>query len=49
MCINKSKAAGTVKIQRENVIEVLKYLGSTIQSNGQYTKEVQKGTAEWNG
>lgn len=37
MCVNKSETGGKVKMQGAEVVKVdeFKYLGSTIQSNGQ--------------
>ncbi|KAK3507946.1 hypothetical protein QTP70_005050 [Hemibagrus guttatus] len=46
MCVN-----GTVRLQGEEVkVQELEYLGSTVQSNGEYGKEVKKRVqADWNG
>lgn len=44
MCANEGEAGGKVKVQGIEVVKVdeFKYLGSTIQSNGQCTKEMKK-------
>ena len=46
MCVNETKdtGSGTVKMQGEEVakVEDLKYLGSTVQSNGECGREVKK-------
>ena len=46
MCLNarQDNGSGTVKMQGEEVakVEDFKYLGSTIQSNGEYGREVKK-------
>ena len=44
MCVNKRQVNGTVKMQGEEVVKVedLKYLGSTVQSNGECGREVKK-------
>ena len=51
MCINKRDENGTVRLQGEELVKVeFKYLGSTVQSNGEYGKEVKKRIqAGWNG
>ena len=52
MCVNEMQVNGTVKMQGEEVPEVenFRYLGSTIQSNGERGREVKKGVqAGWNG
>ena len=38
MCVNERQVNGTVKMQGEEVakVEDFKYLGSTVQSNGEY-------------
>ncbi|KAK3539360.1 hypothetical protein QTP70_003845 [Hemibagrus guttatus] len=44
MCVNEREGNGTVRLQGEEVkkIQEFKYLGSTIQSNGECGKEVKK-------
>ncbi|KAK3506481.1 hypothetical protein QTP70_001796, partial [Hemibagrus guttatus] len=44
MCVNEREGSGTVRLQGEEVKEVqeFKYLGSTVQSNGEYGKVVKK-------
>ncbi|KAK3559749.1 hypothetical protein QTP86_020747, partial [Hemibagrus guttatus] len=44
MCVNEREGSGTVRLQGEEVKKVLefKYLGSTVQSNGECGKEVKK-------
>ncbi|KAK3542920.1 hypothetical protein QTP70_006540 [Hemibagrus guttatus] len=52
MCVNEREGSGTVRLQDEEVKKVLefKYLGSTVQSNGECGKEVKKRVqAGWNG
>ena len=52
MCVNERQVNGTVKMQGEDVAEVedFKYLGSTVQSNGECGREVKKRVqAGWNG
>ena len=54
MCVNERQdtGSGTVKMQGEEVTKVddFKYLGSTVQSNGECGKEVKKRVqAGWNG
>uniref|UniRef100_A0A3B4CLA2 ribonuclease H n=1 Tax=Pygocentrus nattereri TaxID=42514 RepID=A0A3B4CLA2_PYGNA len=52
MCVNEREAGGKVKMQGVEVVKVddFKYLGSTIQSNGQCRKEVKKRVqAGWSG
>ena len=52
MCVNERQVKGTVKTQEEEVakVEDFKYLGSTVQSNGECGKEVKKIVqAGWNG
>ncbi|KAK3575535.1 hypothetical protein QTP86_029288 [Hemibagrus guttatus] len=52
MCVNEREGSGTVRLQGEEVKEVqeFKYLGSTVQSNGECGKEVKKRVqAGWNG
>ncbi|KAK3536886.1 hypothetical protein QTP86_027004 [Hemibagrus guttatus] len=50
MCVNEREGNGTVRLQGEEVKKVLefKYLGSTVQSNGECGKEVKK-RVEWSG
>ena len=45
MCVNERQVNGTVKMQGEEVakVEDFKYLGSTVQSNGECGSEVKKG------
>ena len=44
MCVNERQVKGTVKMQGEEVekVEDFKYLGSTVQSNGECGREVKK-------
>ncbi|KAK3541850.1 hypothetical protein QTP86_008057 [Hemibagrus guttatus] len=52
MCVNERKGSGTVRLQGEEVkkVQEFKYLGSTVQSNGECGKEVKKRVqAGWNG
>ena len=52
MCVNEKQVKGTVKMQGEEVakVEDFKYLGSTVQSNGECGREVKKRVqAGWNG
>ncbi|KAK3557812.1 hypothetical protein QTP86_002686 [Hemibagrus guttatus] len=51
MCVNEREGSGTVRLLGEKVKKVqFKYLGSTIQSNGECGKEVKKRVqAGWNG
>ena len=54
MCVNERQdtGSGTVKMQGEEVAKVddLKYLGATVQSNGECGREVNKIVqARWNG
>ena len=54
MCVNERQdnSSGTVKMQGEEVAKVgdFKYLGSTVQSNGECGREVKKRVqAGWNG
>ena len=52
MCVNERLVNGTVKVQGEEVVKVedVKYLGSTVQSNGECGREVKKRVqAGWNG
>ena len=52
MCVNERQVKGTVKMQGEEVakVEDFKYLGSTVQSNGECGREVKKRVqAGWNG
>ncbi|MCJ8747081.1 hypothetical protein PDJAM_G00149250 [Pangasius djambal] len=44
MCVNEREGSGTVGLQGEEVkkVQELKYLGSTVQSNGECGKEVKK-------
>ncbi|XP_016321114.1 uncharacterized protein LOC107672441 isoform X3 [Sinocyclocheilus anshuiensis] len=52
MCVNERDPSGTVRLQGEEIKKVqdFKYLGSTVQSNGECGKEVKKRVqAGWNG
>ncbi|KAK3510573.1 hypothetical protein QTP70_010657 [Hemibagrus guttatus] len=52
MCANEREGSGTVRLQGEEVkkVQEFKYLGSTVQSNGECAKEVKKRVqAGWNG
>ena len=52
MCVNEREAGGTVRIQGEVVTKVqeFRYLGSTVQGNGECAKEVKKRVqAGWSG
>ncbi|KAK3543094.1 hypothetical protein QTP70_010647 [Hemibagrus guttatus] len=52
MCVNEREGSGTVRLQGEEVKKVLefKFLGSTVQINGECGKEVKKRVqAGWNG
>ncbi|KAK3561573.1 hypothetical protein QTP86_010656 [Hemibagrus guttatus] len=52
MCVNEREGSGTVRLQGEKVkkVQEFKYLGSTVQSNGECGKEVKKRVqAGWNG
>ncbi|KAK3543254.1 hypothetical protein QTP70_014083 [Hemibagrus guttatus] len=52
MCVNEREGSGTVSLQGEEVkkVQEFKYLGSTVQSNGECGKEVKKRVqAGWNG
>ncbi|KAK3542088.1 hypothetical protein QTP86_013386 [Hemibagrus guttatus] len=52
MCVNEREGSGTVRLQGEEVkkVQEFKYLGSTVQSNGDCGKEVKKRVqAGWNG
>ncbi|KAK3536294.1 hypothetical protein QTP86_001395 [Hemibagrus guttatus] len=44
LCVNERKGSGTVRLQGEEVkkVQEFKYLGSTVQSNGECGKEVKK-------
>ncbi|KAK3575628.1 hypothetical protein QTP86_031584 [Hemibagrus guttatus] len=44
MCVNEREGSGTVRLQGEEVkkVQEFKYLGSTVQSNGECAKEVKK-------
>ncbi|KAK3506363.1 hypothetical protein QTP70_000997 [Hemibagrus guttatus] len=51
MCVNEREGSGTVRLQSEEVkkVQEFKYLGSTVQSNGECGKEVKKRVqAGWN-
>ena len=52
MCVDERQDNGTVKMQGEEVatVEDFKYLGSTLQRNGECRREVKKRVqAGWNG
>ncbi|KAK3539793.1 hypothetical protein QTP70_013231 [Hemibagrus guttatus] len=52
MCVNEREGSGTVRLQSEEVkkVQEFKYLGSTVQINGECGKEVKKRVqAGWNG
>ncbi|KAK3525616.1 hypothetical protein QTP70_000930 [Hemibagrus guttatus] len=52
MCVNEREGSGTVRLQGEEVKKVqdFKFLGSTVQHNGECGKEVKKRVqAGWNG
>ncbi|KAK3540907.1 hypothetical protein QTP86_004171 [Hemibagrus guttatus] len=52
MCVNEREGSGTVRLQGEEVkkVQEFKYLGSTVQSNGECGKEEKKRVqAGWNG
>ncbi|KAK3537600.1 hypothetical protein QTP70_016993, partial [Hemibagrus guttatus] len=52
MCVNEREGRGTVRLQGEEVkkVQEFKYLGSTVQGNGECGKEVKKRVqAGWNG
>ncbi|KAK3568204.1 hypothetical protein QTP86_000221 [Hemibagrus guttatus] len=52
MCVNEREGSGPVRLQGEEVkkVQEFKYLGSTVQSNGECGKEVKKRVqAGWNG
>ncbi|KAK3526858.1 hypothetical protein QTP86_000716 [Hemibagrus guttatus] len=44
MCVNEREGSGTVRLKGEEVkkVQEFKYLGSTVQSNGECAKEVKK-------
>ncbi|KAK3512658.1 hypothetical protein QTP70_020884 [Hemibagrus guttatus] len=44
LCVNEREGSGTVRLQGEEVkkVQEFKYLGSTVQSNGECGKEVKK-------
>ncbi|KAK3518494.1 hypothetical protein QTP70_001487 [Hemibagrus guttatus] len=52
MCVNEREGSETVRLQGEEVkkVQEFKYLESTVQSNGEWAKEVKKRVqAGWNG
>ncbi|KAK3515626.1 hypothetical protein QTP70_024868, partial [Hemibagrus guttatus] len=52
MCVNEREGSGTVRLHGAEVkkVQEFKYLGSTVQSNGECGKEVKKRVqASWNG
>ena len=43
MCVNERQVNGTVKMQEDVAkVEDFKYLGSTVQNNGECGREVKK-------
>ncbi|KAK3541524.1 hypothetical protein QTP86_028648 [Hemibagrus guttatus] len=48
MCVNEREGSGTVRLQGEEVkkVQEFKYLGSTVQSNGECGKEVEEEDGE---
>ncbi|KAK3508871.1 hypothetical protein QTP70_011009 [Hemibagrus guttatus] len=46
MCVNEREGSGTVRLQGEEVkkVQEFKYLGSTVQSNGECGKELRVGS-----
>ncbi|KAK3549335.1 hypothetical protein QTP70_034565 [Hemibagrus guttatus] len=46
MCVNEKEGSGTVRLQGEEVkkVQEFKYLGSTVQTNGECGKELKKMT-----
>ena len=42
MCVNERQVNGTVKMQEVAKVEDFKYLGSTVQRNGEGGREVKK-------
>ena len=52
MCVNEREGSGVVRLHGEEVVKVeeFKYLGSTVQSNGECVREVKKRVqAGWSG
>ncbi|MCJ8729260.1 hypothetical protein PDJAM_G00104010 [Pangasius djambal] len=52
VCVNEREGSGPVRLEGEEVkkVQEFKYLGSTVQSNGECRKEVKKRVqAGWNG
>ena len=52
MCVNERNSGGTVRLQGVEIkkLEDFRYLGSTVQSNGECGKEVKRRVqAGWNG
>ncbi|KAK3571106.1 hypothetical protein QTP86_001786 [Hemibagrus guttatus] len=52
MCVNEREGSGTVRLHGEEMkkVQEFKYLGSTVQSNGECGKEVKKRVQSgWNG
>ncbi|KAI5625322.1 hypothetical protein C0J50_15181 [Silurus asotus] len=53
MCVNEREGSGVVRLQGEEIqkVEEFRYLGSTVQSNGECVREVKKrvqaGWSEW--
>ncbi|KAK3543883.1 hypothetical protein QTP70_030155, partial [Hemibagrus guttatus] len=49
MCVNEMEGSGTVRLQGEEVkkVQEFKYLGSTVQSNGECGKEIDTLAAEY--
>ncbi|KAK3537718.1 hypothetical protein QTP70_017897 [Hemibagrus guttatus] len=48
MCVNEREGSGTVRLQGEEVknVQEFKYLGSTVQSNGECGKEKETGSMD---
>ncbi|MCJ8737953.1 hypothetical protein PDJAM_G00030010 [Pangasius djambal] len=51
MCVNEREGSGTVRLQGEEVkkVQEFKYLGSTVQRNGECEKEVKKRVQDGHG
>ncbi|KAK3574175.1 hypothetical protein QTP86_003829 [Hemibagrus guttatus] len=51
MCVNEREGSGTVRLQGEEVkkVQEFKYLGSTVQSNGECGKELSSSQFTWFG
>ena len=48
MCVNERQDNGTVRIQEVAKVDDLKYLGSTVQSNGECGRECTQDGMEKN-